>query len=112
MFTKLPTYFALLLLLFLSNSSGNSAPGAAQGAPEGFNAGPDVIAGNMADLYQDGAAGTQRGLAVGITTCNAGNVVVNFFAMPSPNHPAVAQDLYRMSGGSGNTDRFEQIGQS
>ena len=112
MFTKLPTYFALLLLLFLSNSSGNSAPGAAQSAPEGFNSGPDVIAGNMADLYQDGAAGTQRGLAVGITTCNAGNVVVNFFAMPSTNHPAVAQDLYRMSGGSGNTDRFEQIGQS
>ena len=47
-----------------------------------------------------------------ITTCNAGNVVVNFFAMPSTNHPAVAQDLYRMSGGSDNADRFEQIGQS
>jgi len=112
MFTKLSSFFALVLLLFLGNSSGNSAPGTEQNAPQGFNSGPDVIAGDMADLYQDGAAGTQRGLAVGITTCNAGNVVVNFFAMPSTNHPAVAQDLYRMSGGSGNTDRFEQIGQS
>ena len=45
MFTKLSSYFALLLLLFLSNSSGNSAPRAAQSAPEGFNSGPDVIAG-------------------------------------------------------------------
>ena len=66
----------------------------------------------MGDDLELGSSGTQRGLAVGITTCNAGNVVVNFFAMPSTNHPAVAQDLYRMSGGSDNTDRFEQIGQS
>jgi len=32
--------------------------------------------------------------------------------MPGTNHPAIAQNLYRMSGGSGNSDRFEQIGQS
>jgi len=109
---KLLSWLLFPLLLLLGNSSGNSAPRSAERAPEGFNPGPDAIAGNMDGLYQDGAAGTQRGLAVGITTCNAGNVVVNFFAMPSTNHPAVAQDLYRMSGGSSNTDRFEQIGQS
>jgi hypothetical protein len=112
MLTKILRCSTLPLLLFLSNSSGNSASRAAQTAPEGFNPGPDVIAGDMAGLDVYGVAGTQRGLAIGITTCNGGNVVVNFFAMPSPNHPAVAQNLYRMGGGSGNSDRFEQIGQS
>jgi Tol biopolymer transport system component len=66
----------------------------------------------MADLYVDGTAGTQNGLAIGATSCNAGNMVVNFLAMPDTNHPAIAQNLYRMSGGSGNDERFEQIGQA
>ena len=56
MFKKILSCFTLPLLLLLSNSSGNSAPrAAAESAPEGFVPGPDVIAGNMADLYQDGA---------------------------------------------------------
>ena len=79
MFRKMLSYFTLPLLLLLSNSSGNSAPRSPQSAPEGFNPGPDVIAGNMADLYVAGAVGTQRGLATGITTCNAGNAVGEFF---------------------------------
>ncbi|HEV2842922.1 MAG TPA: DUF5050 domain-containing protein [Chthoniobacterales bacterium] len=111
MLGKILTVFTLPLLLLLS-SSGNSAPQGAQTAPEGFNPGPDIIAGNMFDLYEDGVAGTQHGLAIAVTSCNAGNQFVNFFAMPSTNHPAIAQNLYRMSGGSGNNDRFEQIGQS
>ena len=64
MFRKILSCFTLPLLLLLSNSSGNSAPGGAESAPEGFAPGPDVIAGNMADLYQDGASGSQRGLAM------------------------------------------------
>jgi hypothetical protein len=32
--------------------------------------------------------------------------------MPNTNHPAIAQNFYRMSGGTGNDDRFEQIGQA
>lgn len=112
MFGKIFPVFTLPLLLLLNSSSGNSSPQAAQTAPEGFNPGPDIIAGNMFDLYEDGAAGTQRGLAVGITSCNAGNQFVNFSAMPNTNHPAVAQNLYRISGGPQNTDRFEQIGQA
>jgi len=112
MFRKILSCFALPLLLLLGNSAGNSASRAAASAPEGFAPGPDVIAGNMADLYQDGSDGTQRGLAMGITTCNGGNVMVDFFAMPDTNHPAAAQNLYRMSGGSGNNERFEQIGQA
>src|SRR5437762_1178459 len=98
MLKKILSHFTFPLLLLLSNSSGYSAPQMGQTVPEGFNPGPDVIAGNLADLYQAGAVGTQRGLATAITTCNAGNVVVNFFAMPNTNHPAAAQHFYRMSG--------------
>src|ERR1044072_1621555 len=112
MFRKVLSYVTLPLLLLLSNSSGNSAPGAGQNTPEGFNPGPDAIAGEMADLIMWGSVGSQRGLATGITTCNAGNALIDFFAMPNTHHPVAAQNLYRMSGGGGHNDRFEQIGQS
>ncbi|MEY2490841.1 MAG: hypothetical protein QOC70_2783 [Verrucomicrobiota bacterium] len=115
MFRKILSCFTLPLLLLLSGSSGNSAPGAAPGAPEGFNAGPDIITGDIGEiggLEQFGSSGTQVGLGVSTTSCNAGNVPVNFFMMPATNHPVVPHNLYRMSGGSGNNDRFEQIGQS
>jgi hypothetical protein len=112
MLRRILSNLALSLLLFLSNSSGNSASQGAQSAPDGFNPGPDVIAGNMAGLYVDGVVGTQNGLAMGVTSCNTGNQVVSFAAMPNTNHPAIAQNLYRMSGGSSNDDRFEQIGQA
>ncbi|HKP02323.1 MAG TPA: hypothetical protein VJU77_03090 [Chthoniobacterales bacterium] len=109
MFRKILSRGTLLLLLFLGNQAGKSASPSGPGAPEVFNPGPDAIAGNMEDLASFGIDGTQQGLAIGITTCNAGDTFVNFFPMPNPNHPAVAQNLYRMSG---NSDRFEQIGQS
>ncbi len=32
--------------------------------------------------------------------------------MPETNHPIIPQNLYRMSGGAGNNERFEQIGHS
>jgi hypothetical protein len=112
MFRKVLSYFTLPLLLFLSNSSGNSAPRAERSVSGNFNPGPDAIAGEMADLIMWGSAGSQRGLATGITTCNAGNAFIDFFAMPNTHHPVAAQNLYRMSSGAGNNDRFEQIGQS
>ena len=115
MFRKILSYFTLPLLLLLSNSSGNSAPRAAQSAPEGFNPGPDIITGDIGaigGLEQFGSDGTQVGLGVSTTSCNAGDVTVKFFALPETEHPIIMHNLYRMSGGSGNDDRFEQIGQS
>ena len=115
MLRKILSCFTLPLLLLLSSSSGNSAPQASQGAPEGFNAGPDIITGDIGlfgGLEQFGSDGTQVGLGVSTTSCNAGNVVVNFLALPATIHPVIPHNLYRMSGGSGNNDRFEQIGQS
>src|ERR1043166_152157 len=75
--------------------------------------GPDVIVGDLSGLAQFGSSsGTQVGLAVATDSCNAGVVPLNWLALPQNDHPVIPQNLYRMSGGASNTDRFEQIGQS
>ena len=85
--------------------------GGAQDVPD-FVAGPDVIVGDLPSMSQFGTTGTQVGLAVGTTSCNNGNVELNWFALPNTDHPVIPQNLYRMSGGATNDDRFEQVGQS
>ena len=76
-------------------------------------AGPDVIVGDLSGLAQFGSSsGTQVGLAVGTDSCNAGAVPLNWFALPNNDHPVIPQNLYRMSGGATNDQRFEQVGQS
>ena len=75
--------------------------------------GPDVIVGDVEDVAQfDSPVGTQVGLAIGTDSCNNGDQPVDWFAMPNTDHPVVPQNLYRMSGGANNDERFEQIGQS
>jgi hypothetical protein len=75
--------------------------------------GPDVIVGDLSGLAQfGGSSGTQVGLAVGTDSCNFGTVDLNWFANPTNDHPVIPQNLYRMSGGASNDQRFEQIGQS
>src|ERR1043166_1151887 len=122
MFRKRLCYVALPLLFLLSNSSGTSAPGAPQSVPEGLNPGPDIVTGDMGTsgttfpddpgFAQYGSSGSQVGLGMMTTICNIGNVPVDVLAMPVTNHPIIPQNLYRMSGGASNDDRFEQIGQS
>jgi hypothetical protein len=74
--------------------------------------GPDIVVGDMSGLAQFGSSGGQVGLAIATTSCNMGNQEVHFFQIPNTDHPVVSQNLYRMSGGANNNDRFEQIGQS
>ncbi|MEJ7847909.1 MAG: carboxypeptidase regulatory-like domain-containing protein [Pyrinomonadaceae bacterium] len=75
--------------------------------------GPDVVVGDLIGLAQFGtSSGTQVGLAVGTDSCNFGTVDLNWFANPNNDHPVIPQNLYRMSGGAANDERFEQIGQS
>jgi len=74
--------------------------------------GPDVIVGDLPDVEQLGSAGTQVGLGIATTSCNNGTQPVDWFQLPNTDHPVVPQNLYRMSGGGDNTERFEQIGQS
>src|SRR5581483_9712559 len=76
--------------------------------------GPDVIVGNLIGLEQSdpGAVNGRVGLALGTDACNKGTIDVDWIALPSNDHPFIPQNLYRMSGGADNTERFEQIGQS
>jgi subtilisin-like proprotein convertase family protein len=76
--------------------------------------GPDVIVGDLLSLEEPsgGGSGTQVGLGIGTTSCNNGTVDLDWFALPNVDHPVIPQNLYRMSGGTANNDRFEQIGQS
>jgi hypothetical protein len=74
--------------------------------------GPDVVVGDLSGLAQFGSSGTQVGLAVGTDSCNFGTENLHWFALPDNDHPVIPQNLYRMSGGANNDERFEQIGQS
>ena len=76
--------------------------------------GPDVIVGDLIGLVQSqsGSVGGRVGLALGTDACNKGTIDVDWFALPSNDHPFIPQNVYRMSGGADNTQRFEQIGQS
>ena len=78
-------------------------------------AGPDIIVGDIGaigGLTQYGSSAGQVGLAVGTTSCNNGDQAFDFFQLPNPDHSVVSQNLYRMSGGASNDERFEQIGQA
>jgi hypothetical protein len=76
--------------------------------------GPDVIVGELDSVQQPQGAvnGNFVGLGVGTTSCNNGTQPVDWFNLPDTRHPVIPQNLYRMSGGADNTERFEQIGQS
>jgi hypothetical protein len=91
------------------------ARGAAGGVPNSVP-GPDIIVGDLPAMQQFGAGAvqgvTQVGLGVGTTSCNNGDTEVDWFELPDTDHCVIPQNLYRMSGGSNNNDRFEQVGQS
>src|SRR5437660_6755725 len=76
--------------------------------------GPDVIVGNLIDLVQldNGAVNGKVGVSLGTDACKKGTENVEWLALPDNRHPFIPQNLYRMSGGNDNTQRFEQIGQS
>ena len=70
--------------------------------------------GELLDFVQmdNGEVNGQVGLALGTDACNKGTNNVDWIALPSNDHPFIPQNLYRMSGGATNNERFEQIGQS
>ena len=86
--------------------------GSTANAPEGSVPGPDIVVGDMNGLAQFGSGAGQVGLGIGTTSCNNGDQPVHFYQLPNPDHSVVTQNLYRMSGGASNNDRFEQIGQA
>src|SRR5205809_2380689 len=74
--------------------------------------GPDVIVGDLPSVEQGGSSGSFVGLGVGTTSCNNGQAPLLWFSLPNNDHPVIPQNLYRMSAGTDNIERFEQIGQS
>ena len=76
--------------------------------------GPDVIVGDLPQVQQFGNDTVNHfvGLGVATTSCNNGVEPLHWFQLPETDHPVIPQNLYRMSGGANNNDRFEQIGQS
>jgi hypothetical protein len=76
--------------------------------------GPDVIVGDLPSMAQFGNDTVNHlvGLGVGTTSCNNGDQPFHWFQLPNTDHPVIPQNLYRMSGGATNDERFEQIGQS
>src|SRR5258705_755038 len=76
--------------------------------------GPDVIIGELIGLVQldSGAVNGRVGISLGTDACNKGTIDVDWFALPSGDHPFIPQNVYRMSGGADNAERFEQLGQS
>src|ERR1041384_393655 len=75
--------------------------------------GPDVIVGDLPQVLQGGNDTVNHlvGLGVGTTSCNNGDQPLDWFSGGS-DHPFIPQNLYRMSGGINNNDKFEQVGQS
>src|ERR1044071_2637907 len=82
------------------------------GGEPGTVLGPDVIVGNISDVVAGSIVNGQVGVSVGTDSCNNGTIDLDWFALPANDHPVIPQNVYRMSGGSTNADRFEQIGQS
>src|SRR5947199_27198 len=100
--TELPSALTASISQLLRGAAGPDAP-----VP-----GLDVIVGQIESVEQFGSAGTQVGLAAGTDSCNIGDQPVDWFQLPNTDHPVVPQNLYRMSSGANNNERFEQIGHS
>jgi hypothetical protein len=75
--------------------------------------GPDIIVGDLPDVTSNPPITINNisyaAFAVGTTSCNRGNQLVNWFTGGTDNrHPAISQNLFRYTPSTG---RFEQIGQ-
>lgn len=80
------------------------------GGGGGGTVGPDVIVGAIPDVSKYGSVvvsgQTIMAYAIGTTSCNIGDALLDWFSGPSSNlHPFIPQNFYRIKGG-----RCEQIG--
>ncbi len=81
-------------ILALSNSAARAA-------------GADVIVGNLEGTTIYARAGGIAALSVGTVSCNAGDTVLQWNALPSNRHPVIGMNMYRLL-----DNRLEHIGQS
>ena len=94
----------------LNVAAGGTGGGGGGGGGGGTGVvGPDVIVGAIPDISKYGAAvvggQTIMAYAIGTTSCNIGDELLDWFAQPDNRHPFITQNIYRIKGG-----RIEQIG--
>ncbi|MEO8277317.1 MAG: hypothetical protein ABI639_13975 [Thermoanaerobaculia bacterium] len=106
-----PTAASLVLRLSAVFALGAVPSLFAQGHP---TTGPDVTVINIDSVSSYGGDASFMGYAVGTTSCNIGNIEVNWCntggcggGLTNHQHPVIAQNLYRLKDG-----RFTQIGMS
>jgi hypothetical protein len=93
--------------------SGDSGAGSilisSGGGSGGGTIGPDVIVGAIPDISKYGSVvvsgQTIMAYAIGTTSCNIGDALLDWFASPDNRHPFIPQNIYRIKSG-----RIEQIG--
>jgi hypothetical protein len=73
-------------------------------------AGPDVIVGDLTGPSNYTSSGGVEALSLGTTSCNMGNVWLNWFQNTN-QHPVIGGNLYRYKV-VGGAARFEQVGMS
>ncbi|MGA1224526.1 MAG: hypothetical protein ACO31E_08170 [Phycisphaerales bacterium] len=83
--------------------------GGGGGGGGGGEVGPDVIVGAIPDISKYGSVvsggQTIMAYAIGTTSCNIGDELLDWFAAPDNRHPFITQNMYRIKDG-----RIEQIG--
>ncbi|MFM7134908.1 MAG: dockerin type I domain-containing protein [Planctomycetota bacterium] len=90
-------------------SFGGSGGGGGGGGGGGI--GPDVIVGAIPDITKYGSVvvngRTMMAYAIGTTSCNIGDALLDWFASPDNRHPFIPMNMYRIKGG-----RLAQVGVS
>jgi hypothetical protein len=66
---------------------------------------PDVIVGDIPDIRMQGSQGGETAFSLATTSCNIGTAHLDWLADPSPLHPVITQNLYRVRDGL-----MEQLG--
>jgi len=83
--------------------------GGDESASSPADAGPDILLSTLGSIVEKVHAGVfpngRQSMAMSTTACNVGTTSVAWQAAMDPDHPGIAQQLYREMG-----DRFEQVG--
>ena len=74
----------------------------------GGSVGPDVIVGALPDTHRWTNDGTRTSYSVATTSCNIGDMDLDWVDTPSNRHPVIGQNMYKITGDG----RIEQIGLS
>jgi hypothetical protein len=101
------------LLSFAAGLACSAAPALAQTSCL-RNVGPDVIVGDLTGPTNYTAAGGYDAFSIGTTSCNVGNVWLNWISNTN-QHPVIGQNLFKLKTrtvGSASYQTFEHLGQS